>query len=289
MNRLEELKKEYEKIEIPDELNIVVTRSIKERKKKMKKNVLVSAAASILVFVGLLNVSPGFAAALEEIPVVKNIVKVLVVKEYKVDEPTFDADIKVPAIEGLEDQGLQSALNEKYLDENKELYEKFIKDINEIKEKGGGNLGLDSGFIVKTDTDEIFSIGRYVVESAGSSKETINYDTIDRKKEVLITLPSLFKDETYIDIITSNINEQMESLNKELVAEGNNPSYYLLGDEDSVGEKIDKEQNYYINSDNKLVIAFQEYEVAAGYLGTVEFEIPTEILQESLVGNDYIK
>jgi len=50
-----------------------------------------------------------FASALEKVPIVGGIVKVLTFKEYTVNEDRFKADIKVPAIEGLENKELQIA------------------------------------------------------------------------------------------------------------------------------------------------------------------------------------
>lgn len=38
-----------------------------------------------------------------------------------------------------------------------------------MKENGGGHLRVNSGFIVKTDNDRILSVGRYVVNTLGSS------------------------------------------------------------------------------------------------------------------------
>jgi hypothetical protein len=39
-------------------------------------------------------------------------------------------------------------------------------------------------------------------------------------------------------------------------------------------EKIKADQNFYLSSNHKLVISFDKYEVAPGYMGIVEFEIP---------------
>ena len=54
-------------------------------------------------------------------------------------------------------------------------------------------------------------------------------------------------------------------------------------------EKISKEQSFYINSEGKLVISFDKYEVAPGYMGIQEFVIPTEVISEILVSDEYIK
>ncbi len=72
-----------------------------------------------------------------------------------------------------------------------------------------------------------------------------------------------------------------------------NKFYWVEGIEKDINmdlfEKISKDQNFYINSEGKLVISFDKYEVAPGYMGVVEFVIPTEILSDSLVSNEYIK
>ena len=297
-DKLEKLKREYMNIPIPEELDFVVRKALKESEvnrmsKKSHMNGIRIAAASVaaaftVLIVGA-NTSQVFAATLSKVPVVGSIVKVLTFREYAVNEGTFNADIKVPAIQGTENKTLENSLNEKYLEEGKNLYEQFNTDMEELKKNGGGHLGVDSGYEVKTDTDRILSIGRYTVNTVGSSSTTMKYDTIDKKNEVLITLPSLFKDDSYIDIISENIKKQMVEQNK-----ADSDQYYWVEgiEQDSSMElfdKIAKDQNFYINPEGKLVISFDKYEVAPGYMGVVEFVIPTDILSDVLVSNEYIK
>lgn len=296
-NKLEQLKKEYMNVPIPRELDFTVKKALKESRVNMnsknKFKRIRTAAASIVAATVILtagvNVSPAFAKTLSEVPVVGNIVKVLTFKEYTVQEDTFDADIKVPAIDGLENKKLESSLNEKYLAENKKLYEQFMADMKDLKEKGGGHLGVDSGYVVKTDNDRILSVGRYIVETAASASTTFKYDTIDKKNQVLITLPSLFKDESYVDVISENIKNQMLEQHKS----DENKIYWVAGIEEDglvdLFEKISPEQSFYINPEGKLVISFDEYEVAPGYMGVVEFVVPTEAITNILVSNEYIK
>ena len=103
----------------------------------------------------------------------------------------------------------------------------------------------------------------------------------------MITLSSLFKDDSYIDIISDNVKSQME----EEMKSDKYKFYWVERDNYAIDpfEKILKEQAFYINSEGKLVISFDKYEVAPGYMGTPEFIIPTEILSDVLVGNEYIK
>lgn len=295
---LKDLKNEYLDIPIPEELDFVVRKAIKENRSlkpkersSFKKTIIAAASALIImatVTVGI-NTSPAFAETLSKVPIVGGIVKVLTFKEYTLNDETFNADIKIPEISGLKDEELQKALNEKYLEENEKLYQQFINDMEEMKKSGGGHLGVDSGYIIKTDNDRILSVGRYVVNTVASSSTTFKYDTIDKKNEVLITLPSLFKDDSYINIISENIKEQMIKRHKE----DENMIYWVSGVEDEdlieLFEKISKDQNFYINNDGKLIICFDKYEVAPGYMGVQEFIIPTEVISNVLVSNEYIK
>ena len=52
---------------------------------------------------------------------------------------------------------------------------------------------------------------------------------------------------------------------------------------------IRPDQNFYITEDQKLVISFDKYEVAPGYMGIVTFEIPTEVVKDLLVSDVYIR
>ncbi|WP_417203952.1 RsiV family protein [Acetoanaerobium sticklandii] len=289
MNRF---RNEYENIEIPDELEFLVRTTIKEQEKKMKrKNIInksvIAAAVAGVVFVGSINLSSEISYALSEVPVLGSIVRVLTFKTFELKDNNFDAQLKTPAIEGL-DSKLEAMLNEKYLDENQKLYDDFMKEIDELKkaDMDEAHMGIASGYEVKTDTDKLLVIGRYVVNTAGSSSTTIKYDTIDKQNKILITLPSLFKDEAYIDIISENIKAQM----KEQMKDENNVYWLedeMMGDENF--SKIDKNQSFYITKDNQLVIAFDKYEVAPGYMGNPEFIIPSELLKDALVSEEYIK
>ncbi len=144
-----------------------------------------------------------------EVPALKNVVKVLIFRDFKVDEETYHADIKAPAIKNLENKELQSTLNQQYLKKSKELYQQFQAVMKDLKESSGGHLGITHGYEVKTDTDQLLSIGRYTVNTVGSSSTTFHFDTIDKKNKLLITLPSLFKSDAYVDLISNEIKKQM--------------------------------------------------------------------------------
>ncbi len=293
--KLEQLKQEYNNIQVPIELDFIVRTSIQQGRKNMKRKNTVkiikvasaSVAASFVLLTAGVNTSPVLANTLAKVPVVGGIIKVLTFREYKLDDGNYNANVQVPEIQGLENKELENSLNEKYLKESQELYDQFMEEVKELEQAGGGHMGVDSGYVVKTDTDKILSIGRYVVNTVGSSSTVFKYDTIDKENQILISLPGLFKDDTYIDIISDNIRSQM----KEQMEADENIIYWIDEQDDMVEpfEKISKEQGFYISEEGKLVIAFDKYEVAPGYMGTAEFVIPSDILSEILVGNEYIK
>ncbi|SCZ76357.1 DUF3298 and DUF4163 domain-containing protein [Acidaminobacter hydrogenoformans] len=300
---IEKLRSTYESVPIPDELESLVSETLSQAmgvsrlqasqaRRRKHRGFLVAAAslaAAFVIFVAGINLSPAFAEKASTLPMVGRLVKVLLLREFSHQDDTYNANIQVPGIEGLDNQDLEDRLNAKYLSENKALYDAFMEDIAALKEAGGGHLGVDSGYQVMTDTENILSIGRYVVNTVGSSSTVFQYDTIDKVNEILITLPSLFTDERYIDLISEEIKRQMVAQHEA------DPQrfFWVEGIEQSANlplfDRIAAEQSFYISAEGELVISFDKYEVAPGYMGVVTFTIPTELLEEVLVSRAYLK
>ncbi|MCU6791592.1 DUF3298 and DUF4163 domain-containing protein [Paenibacillus sp. WQ 127069] len=284
------LQDEYKQVPIPEELDLIVNRALRNgRKKRIPSKWLAGVSAAALIFVIGINTSTTVANAFSAIPGVESIVKVLTFREYKIDEPYYNADVKVPVITNLDNKALELELNEKYLKENKQLYDEFQAEMESLKKNGDGHLGLDTGYEVKTDNDQLLSIGRYVVNTVGSSSTTMKYDTIDKTNQLLLNLPMLFKDDRYMSVISDNIKEQMKARMKA----DPNKIYWISTEKNDVPTEefmtIKKDQNFYINNEGKLVISFDKYEVAPGYMGITEFIIPTDVLADVLVSHHYVK
>ncbi len=256
-------------------------------KKKRKLPIfLTSAAAAAVLFTVGLNTSPAMAKSLADLPVIGPVVQVLTFTKYEMVEDEYTADIQVPQISGSSAD--IEALNEKYAEEGKELYEQFKSDIEEME---AGNMSVNSGYVIETDTDELLSFGRYVEVVVVSRSTVMKYTTIDKKAETVITLPSLFKDDRYLEIISSYIEEELR--NRMIETQGSD-MYWIGGTEyhdESFGvfEGITPEQNFYITEAGKLVMSFDVYEIAPGFMGLVTVEIPTELLEDVLMSNKYIK
>lgn len=290
MKKLNQLKNKYEEIEIPVELENIVNTSIQQAKKnRQKKSVfkygVMSAVATFSLFIGSINMSPAMAQSMANIPVLGSIVEVFTVQKLTIQEDNYQANLNTPAIQGLEDENLQNALNEKYIEENKALFEDFKQEMEDMKKAGDGHLSVNTIYEVKTDTEQLFSIARYETQTMASTSTTLKYDTIDKQRNILLTLPSLFKGNQYIETISTYIAEEM----KRQMALDQTTSYFLDADFTDDFKQIKPDQDFYITANHKLVISFDKYEVAPGSMGVVKFEIPSEILADLLVSDTYIR
>ncbi|OWZ85031.1 RsiV family protein [Natranaerobius trueperi] len=288
MKKIKDLQKEYQNIEIPDELELETKKNIKEAKKqsgyKVQKKLLVgTAVASLLVF-SAVNINSNVAKAFSDVPVIGNIVQVITFEDYQYDDDKYQADIETPGVEGFEDETLQDTLNEKYIEESNKLYQEFLAQIDKLEEVEDGHLAVDAGYEVLNEDDQLLTIKRYTTNTIGSSSTQIKYDTIDKENEVLITLPSLFENDDYVKVISDYIKKDMSQQMKE----DDNIIYWVDENEPETFTQIEPDQSFYISENNKLVISFNDYEVAPGYMGVVEFEIPTDIISDILVSDKYL-
>lgn len=184
-----------------------------------------------------------------------------------------------PKIEGLLDPELEARLNEQFQENANAVIAAFEKDVKELKAQFGDetvHMGVDSGYMVKTDNDDILALDVYILNTAGSSSTKHTFYTIDKKTGTLLTLPGLFRDGAdYVTPISAYIRSEMERLNRD---EG---GMFFLDGENTVFDgftQIRPDQNFYINNDGNLVIAFDKYEVATGAQGSPEFVIPDEVI-----------
>ncbi|GAA0711070.1 anti-sigma-V factor rsiV [Paraclostridium ghonii] len=279
IDKIEKLKKNYNDIKIPDNLNEVVNDAINSKKRnKSASNKWIIVAASLCIIIGCVNVNKSFAQTLEQIPVIGNVIKVINFSNYQIKEDGYDASIKVPKIEGLDNKDLEYKLNKEFEKEGKKLYDQYLQEVKDLKEaKSVGNKDAESWYEVKTDNDKILSLVIYNYESQGSSNTTRKFYNIDKKNQTILTLEGMFKNDKYIDIISENIKEQMRN---EMKVDKN--KIYWLGDKEMGDENfksISKDQDFYINKDGEIVVCFDKYEVAPGYIGLVEFTIPNDIIQ----------
>ncbi|CEI73564.1 MULTISPECIES: anti-sigma-V factor rsiV [Romboutsia] len=277
---LKMLKKDYDNIKIPKELDDVVNDALNSNIKYRKyQNKMVIAASLLLVVLGI-NISPAFAQTLSKIPIIGNLVKIITIKNYSIDENGYKASIDVPKISGLTDKKLEYKLNSEFEKEGKKLYEDFLEEMEILKsDKVQGHSLVESWYEVLTDNEDLFSVVVYTHYAQGSSNTIRKFYNIDKKNETVLSLEGMFKNNDYINVISQNIKEQM----RDNMKKDKNKHYWIDDEIKEMNFKfIDKNQDFYINKNGELVICFDKYDVAPGYMGLVEFTIPNNVIKPLL-------
>ncbi|KPI54425.1 hypothetical protein IM33_08500 [Clostridioides difficile] len=283
--RLNKLKEEYHKIPIPKKLDTIINHEkieniYREQNKKVNRLRFKVAIAFACMFVVLVNISPVFADSFSKIPIIGEIVKVITIKNYNLKTENYEAEIDIPKIQGLKDKNLEKRLNSSFMEDGKRLYNEFQERMEKIQlSRNKGHKSLSLSYSVKNNSKDFLSIEMTKNEIEASSYVSKVHYNIDKKRQIVLTLPMLFKDDKYVKVISDNIKEQM----REQIKKDNTKSYFIDQDKDSPVknfESINKYQDFYFNKNGNLVISFDEYEVAPGYMGAVEFVIPNKVIKD---------
>lgn len=276
--KIDKLKESYNNIKIPARLNDVVNDAINKKSNHKIPTKWLVTAACICAVVGAININPVFADNLEQIPVIGNLVKIVNFSNYQIKDNGYEASIKVPKIEGLDNKELEYKLNKEFEENGKKLYNQYLEEVKGLKESNeSGHKSAESWYEVKTDNDNILSLVIYEYEAEGSSNTTRRFYNIDKKNQTALTLEGMFKNDDYINVISENIKQQMA----EQMKKDKNKIYWLNDKEARNGnfKSIKKDQGFYINKSGELVICFDKYEVGPGAMGLVEFTIPKDIIK----------
>lgn len=287
LDNLKMLKEEYQHLQVPKEGIRMMNEKIDQAKIDKKRRSLSrrvryaggAVAAVLAVIIALPNANENIAMAMEKIPVIGSIVRVVTFRDYDYKDGNSEAHVSVPNIETdgeNSDTQATDQINKDVTDYTQQLIDQFEADAKELY-GSEGYKGLDVSYDVITDTDDWFTLRITVLETSASGYQYYRFYHLDKRTNSVATLSTLFKDGVdYITPISENIKEQMRSSESE--DEG---IIYFLDDKDIPEEnfkEIKADQNFYFNSNNDLVIVFDEYEVAPGSMGTPEFVIPNSVI-----------
>ena len=302
-NHLDELKREYESIPVPEGLEFRVRASIaqaqqeqkEEQKHHMKKHTFwkstgITAAAAMLTIVVLANSSAGIAHAMEQVPVLGAITKVVTFRTYEDQRGNTSAHVDVPQVEGGS-QELNDAI-QRYTDtiiaqyqEDAALVEQYAQDPN-APDAETNHYALDLTYSTVTDNDSIFALrfNKSLIMASGS--EEVKIYNVDKATGKILSLGDLFQPGSgYLDVLTKNIQEQMQA---QMDAD-KNVTYWL---HDEVSEwnftALSPDAAFYVNGDGQLVIVFNEGDVAPMYMGVCEFTVPSDTVAD-IVLPEYLK
>ena len=256
----------------------------KDRNRTRATRLAATAAALVIAFIALPNMSPTIAYAMEKIPVIGQLVKVVTFRDYEYEDGQHRADVEIPelVVEAESQEAHPGEILEETTDEiNAEIQEITNELLNEFANHMREELGYKE-LIVKSEvlltTQEYFTLKLSCYQGEASGYTWNYFYTIDLTSRERLQLKDIFVEGVdYINPISENIKEQMRNR----MAQDENVYYWL---DDEIAElnfkTISEETSFYINEKDNVVISFNQGEVAAMYLGVVEFEIPAEVLDD---------
>lgn len=294
----ETMKNVYDNIEIPEELQEHVKTGINEGEQKagekgtshVKWIVRIGsvAAAAVLAFGLLLHFNENAAYALSKVPVLGNIVKVVSFRDFEDSTGEMSASVHIPEVKVTgKDKKTEVEASKELNDQIKAYTDKIIdeyqKDVKDTKGKGRENVTTD--YEVVTNNDRLFSLKiNSVVQLNSSSNDTKVYH-LDKKTGKCITLKDIFKDNThYRTTLTKEIKRQMREQMK-----ADKQKIYFIDMKDMNWQGVEKDADFYINGKGELVMLFDKYEVAPGYMGACQFTISQECIQDIVKPEYFVK
>lgn len=286
---IKKIKEEYMKVKMSKEqveaMKEKIEQAKKDKRKERRRNIVKYTAgavtAAMAAFVILPNTSQRVAFAMEQIPIVGDVVHTVTFRQYLYEDDRNYADVETEKIKTDGKNKKLDKSSEKINEEIDAITKKWVAQFKEELKEKKGYQSITIKTEVITSNEEYFTLKLMCYQAAGSGSETDYYYTIDLKTGERLQLKDLFKtDSDYKKVISDNIKEQMRTQMKE----DKNVQYWLDDAEAAMWEfdSIKDTTSFYINNKGKLVICFNQGKVAPMYMGSVEFDIPSTVTEPLL-------
>ncbi len=270
-------------------------------------------AAAVVLFMIPLNVSEAFAKQMQDIPVLGAFAKVLTLRSYSYTENDVNVNIQVPEITisdagegadisggsdvaagGAEDEpenngasdaewiadvnaeilqiveGYEAAAKQRF----EEYKEAFFATGGTEEEWGGRTCDVDVEYTVTYQEGTRLSLVLTTTESWAAVYAQRYYYNLDVQTGKTLTLEDMLGTD-WKEICNESIVDEIERR----IAEEEDMMYwgFTQGDEyidDIEGfQSVSEQTSFYINERGNVVVCFDKYEIAPGYMGMQEFEI----------------
>lgn len=300
--RLKAQGEEYRNIPVPAQMRKRIGQAALrgKRLRRIKLAGTVAAAAAVLLF--LPNTGAGMAYAMGSIPVVGRLFQAVTFRDYQYESERFSASVEVPRIQvedparpqeettgaaqesGEETKGaddpsgkLEETIEQVNID-IEQVTNQMIEEFQACADSGESYGGLEIRHETVTDNERYFTLKLSVFRSSGSGMESYKFYTIDKHSGRRIQIGDLFQEGSgYAQLLGDEIRRQM----KEIMERDESKVYWV----DSVDmpelnwQGIKEDQNFYFDAGGNLVIVFDEYEVAPGYMGAQEFTVDRALFE----------
>lgn len=242
---------------------------------------LISTAACILfvMLVLLPNMSVTYAHAMENIPIIGDLVEIFTIRNYFYSDGRHELDAEVPEVNDPNNDQVSNLINKDVNELTSEIIQKFYDDLEISHNTGFGSINID--YEAVTNTDEWFTLKLTVCEVQASSNTYFKFYHINRINGTYVTFGDLVDNEDFgaiEQIIRTQMEEEMEA----------DPDVVYWIDDIELDQSItalSADQNFYFDDAGNLVIVYNKYEVAPGFMGCPEIVIIKEKIEKYIVPN----
>jgi hypothetical protein len=299
MKNLKDAKDIYDHIVVPEELDARLRSALETATPKkhtlgtllqFSKWTATAAAACLLCFTIGLNSSQSFAMEMSSVPFFGQIAKVLTIRSYQTTENNTTTTVEIPQVQ-LEtaDENTDRAITDVNA-KIQSLVDEFTAKKQEqiIAEKqlfldGGGteeewlerSIDVNVNYEVKHQSNTLLSLLVDGWISWYNFEEERHFYNIDLTTGKELTLKDFLGEDAYdyaTECVVQQMKEQYEKDPENLVFWGISEDTTFLNEFMGVTE----ETLFYINANGNVIISFDKYQVAPGFMGIVEFEIPAK-------------
>ena len=190
-------------------------------------------------------------------------------------------DVKIPAIQNTGNSDLENRINYEISSKINEVIEEAKNRAEEYKNAvlaTGGTMEDFRPTMVNVDYKITYQDDNFISfiitksESFASAYEEQYFYNIDIQNGKELNLKDVLG-ANYKEIVDNSVETQIS----ERVINDSNKIYFKKEEGGFSGIK-DEYQDFYINENKKAVVVFQKYEIAPGYMGIQNFEIPNDLI-----------
>lgn len=275
-------KKSYEQIPIPENLSQTVDEAIRYglvrslARPKRKKRLIRVAAAAVALFaplVLLMNFSPSFVSAVEQIPILGQMFRIFDFREIHEETQYQYIDAVIPQISYDGNSEMENRVNleishliqeelNRSEQQAKEYYDAFVQTGGKPEEYRPIVVTVDYEVKSIRDTTASFVITKW--ETLASAYNIQYFYNIDLETGDNLTLRDCLGPD-YQKIVAESIQSQIDSWSDDMRS--------MLFLETDLENLITEKRNFYLDDEGRVVVVFDKYEIAAGAAGVLEFPI----------------
>lgn len=257
-------------------VSIAEARTVKSSSGKGVR-IALAAAAVVLCGIALPNISPVVAQATSRIPFLGVFFESVTFRNYEYNDETHIANVETPVIvaEGTSEADANdvAVMEQTAAEVNAQIADRVGELVTGFREtlESEGYSALEVSHEVLTDSDRYYSIAVHAFTSQADGYEESDYYTIDKTTGQLVTLDDLYEGD-YVTSISNELREKMLAAN-----EAGEADYFIAGVDDIPEDlgftQIAADQSFFIDSEGRTVICFNEGEVGPMSMGSVQITL----------------